>query len=70
LAALQDAGASALFLMHSPLAGGITRLKALGMLADQRIAVLAYHFPWPGVGHVARQGEGFRYYPEPMKMEL
>ncbi len=47
-----------------------SRLKALGMLADQRIGVLAYHFPWPGIGHVARQGEGFRYYPEPMKMEL
>lgn len=47
-----------------------SRVKNLGMLADQRIALLAYHFAWPGLGHVARQGDGFRYYPEPMKMEM
>ncbi|GAC1335333.1 MAG: MBL fold metallo-hydrolase [Beijerinckiaceae bacterium] len=47
-----------------------SRVKMLGMLADKRIALLAYHFAWPGIGHVARQGEGFRYYPEAMKMEL
>lgn len=47
-----------------------TRVKMLTMLAANRIPVLAYHFAWPGFGHVARQGEGFRYYPEPMKMEM
>ena len=47
-----------------------SRLKMLTMLADQRIPVLAYHFAWPGMGHVAKQGEGFRYLPEPMKMEM
>jgi glyoxylase-like metal-dependent hydrolase (beta-lactamase superfamily II) len=46
-----------------------SRVKMLGMLADKRIPLLAYHFAWPGVGHVARQGEGFRYYPEGMKMQ-
>jgi hypothetical protein len=25
---------------------------------------LAYHFAWPGIGHVAKQGDGFRWYPE------
>lgn len=47
-----------------------TRVKMLTMLADTRTPVLAYHFAWPGVGHVAKQGDGFRYFPEPMKMEL
>ena len=47
-----------------------TRVKMLTMLADKRIPLLAYHFAWPGIGHVAKQGEGFRYYPEGMKMEL
>jgi glyoxylase-like metal-dependent hydrolase (beta-lactamase superfamily II) len=47
-----------------------TRVKALTMLAEKRIPILAYHFAWPGVGHVAKQGEGFRYYPEPMNMAL
>jgi len=47
-----------------------TRVKMLNMLAANRIPILAYHFAWPGVGHVAKQGEGFRYYPEPMNMVL
>ena len=32
--------------------------------------VMSYHFAWPGYGHVAKTGDGFHYYPEPMKMEL
>jgi glyoxylase-like metal-dependent hydrolase (beta-lactamase superfamily II) len=47
-----------------------TRVKMLTMLAANRIPILAYHFAWPGVGHVAKQGDGFRYYPEPMNMVL
>lgn len=47
-----------------------SRIKQLGMLADKKIPLVAYHFAWPGVGHVARQGDGFRYYPEPMNMAL
>jgi glyoxylase-like metal-dependent hydrolase (beta-lactamase superfamily II) len=47
-----------------------TRLKYLTMLAEKRTPILAYHFAWPGLGHVAKQGEGFRYVPAPMKMEM
>lgn len=47
-----------------------SRVKMLNMLADKKIAMLAYHFAWPGIGHVAKDGEGFRYYPQGMKMEL
>src|SRR4051794_13018830 len=47
-----------------------SRVKMLTMLAANRIPLLAYHFAWPGVGHVAKQGDGFRYYPEPMNMVL
>jgi glyoxylase-like metal-dependent hydrolase (beta-lactamase superfamily II) len=47
-----------------------TRVKMLTMLATNRVPVLAYHFAWPGIGHVAKQGDGFRYFPTPMKMEL
>ena len=42
-----------------------TRVKMLNMLAANRIPLLAYHFAWPGVGHVAKQGDGFRVLPEP-----
>jgi glyoxylase-like metal-dependent hydrolase (beta-lactamase superfamily II) len=47
-----------------------SRVKHLTMLAEKRIPLLAYHFAWPGIGHVAKQGDGFRYHPEPMKMEM
>jgi glyoxylase-like metal-dependent hydrolase (beta-lactamase superfamily II) len=43
-----------------------SRVKMLDMLAAQKIPVLAYHYPWPGVGHIAKTGEGFHYVPEPM----
>jgi len=40
----------------------------LTMLATNRIPLLAYHFPWPGIGHVAKMGDGFRFVPSPMQM--
>jgi glyoxylase-like metal-dependent hydrolase (beta-lactamase superfamily II) len=47
-----------------------TRLKMLGFLAGNRIAILAYHFAWPGYGHFVRAGDGFRYLPAPMNLNL
>ena len=44
-----------------------SRLKVFDMIASQKLPMLAYHFPWPGYGHLAKQGDGFRYYPEPME---
>ena len=50
--------------------GAATRIKVFGMLAAQRIPIVSYHFPWPGVGYLAKQGDGFRYYPSPMLTAL
>jgi glyoxylase-like metal-dependent hydrolase (beta-lactamase superfamily II) len=47
-----------------------TRVRVLDMLASNRTPLIAYHFPWPGIGYVAKQGEGFRFYPEPLQMVL
>ena len=47
-----------------------SRVKMLTMLAANKIPVMSYHFAWPGYGHVAKNGDGFRYYPEPMVMTL
>ncbi len=47
-----------------------TRVKNLAMFAEKRIPILAYHFAWPGIGHVVKQGDGFRYLPAPMEMNL
>lgn len=40
----------------------------LTMLAEKRTPIMAYHFAWPGIGHVVKQGDGFRYLPEPLRM--
>jgi glyoxylase-like metal-dependent hydrolase (beta-lactamase superfamily II) len=38
-----------------------TRLALLGRAVDEGLQVLGYHFPFPGVGYVAREGDGFRF---------
>jgi glyoxylase-like metal-dependent hydrolase (beta-lactamase superfamily II) len=43
-----------------------TRLQLLDRLARERTPLLSYHFPWPGLGHVAREGEGFAWMPTGM----
>jgi glyoxylase-like metal-dependent hydrolase (beta-lactamase superfamily II) len=53
-----------------PKQGVETRIKAMAMLAAQRMPALVYHMPWPGLGHFAKQGDGFRYVAEPMSMVL
>ena len=47
-----------------------SRVRQLNRLAAEKTPIVAYHFAWPGMGHVAKQGDGFRYYPEPMNMAL
>ena len=43
-----------------------TRLKIWDMLATDRIAFVAYHFPWPGLGHLAKAGDGYRFIQAPV----
>lgn len=40
-----------------------TRKALLDMVSSDRIAVLGYHFPFPGVGHVMREGANYRFVP-------
>jgi hypothetical protein len=53
-----------------PKQAAASRVKMLDMLAANKIAVMSYHYPWPGYGHVVKNGDGFRYIPEPMVMTL
>jgi glyoxylase-like metal-dependent hydrolase (beta-lactamase superfamily II) len=52
-----------------PAQSGESRVRMLTMLSANRVPLLAYHFAWPGIGHVAKQGDGFRYFPLPAQME-
>jgi glyoxylase-like metal-dependent hydrolase (beta-lactamase superfamily II) len=47
-----------------------SRLRMFDMLAAQRLPLLAYHFPWPGMGYLAKQGDGYRYFPALMQTAL
>src|SRR5258705_8258980 len=53
-----------------PKQAAASRVRLLEMLAANKTPVMSYHFAWPGYGHVAKAGEGFHYYPEPMLMTL
>jgi glyoxylase-like metal-dependent hydrolase (beta-lactamase superfamily II) len=50
--------------------GAATRIRMFDMLAAQRTPFIAYHFPWPGIGHVTKEGDGYRYFPAPMQTVL
>lgn len=43
-----------------------TRARMLDRMATDQNLILSYHFPWPGLGHVAKEGEGFGWYPAGM----
>jgi len=47
-----------------------SRLRVFDMLASQRVVGVTYHFPWPGLGHIGRQGDGYRYFPTPLRTVL
>jgi len=43
-----------------------TRSRLLERFASQREQIVSYHFPWPGLGHVAKEGEGYAWFPSAM----
>jgi len=47
-----------------------SRRKLYDMAATERMLVQGYHFPFPSVGHIARQGEGYRFVPAPWRPTL
>ena len=40
-----------------------TRRSLLGMAAADRIPLIGYHMPFPGLGYVETRGDGFHYVP-------
>ena len=38
-----------------------TRKRPLARLADERLSVIGYHHPWPGLGRIERAGGSFRF---------
>ncbi len=44
-------------------AAAATRRTVLGMLAADKIPMVGYHMPFPGLGYIATRDDGFRYVP-------
>jgi glyoxylase-like metal-dependent hydrolase (beta-lactamase superfamily II) len=42
-----------------------TRRRLFDQIAADRVRVLGYHLPFPGLGHIRRQGGGYEWVPEP-----
>jgi glyoxylase-like metal-dependent hydrolase (beta-lactamase superfamily II) len=40
-----------------------TRARLLDQAATDRMLILGYHFPFPGLGYALRDGEGYRWHP-------
>ena len=51
-------------------AAAATRRRILGMLAADKVALIGYHMPWPGVGYVETRGDGFHFVPHSYQLML
>jgi glyoxylase-like metal-dependent hydrolase (beta-lactamase superfamily II) len=51
-------------------AAAAARREVFGMLAADRTPFIGYHMPFPALGYVEVQGEGFRYVPASYQMML
>lgn len=51
-------------------AAAASRRSILGMLAADRVPFIGYHMPFPALGYVETNGEGFRYAPVSYQFDL
>lgn len=49
---------------HDPQQAVETRRKVFAKAAAERTRCYGFHLPWPGLGQVLPQGEGYQWYPE------
>lgn len=48
--------------------GVASRGKLFEHLSSKRIPLMVFHMPWPGLGNLAKAGDGYRYVPVPMDL--
>lgn len=66
---VRNPGWHVVFDMDPVLAEG-NRRRLFDRVAADRAPVVAYHFPFPGVGHIRTRERGFEYEPAPWSSEL
>ena len=53
------------FYDHDPVQSEVTRSKVLDMLADKKMMMQGYYFPFPGLAQIERTATGYREIPVP-----
>jgi glyoxylase-like metal-dependent hydrolase (beta-lactamase superfamily II) len=43
--------------------GIATRKRVIEQVTSERQAIIAYHYPWPGIGRIEKSGEAHRFVP-------
>lgn len=51
-------------------AAAATRRKVFDMIAAEKLPFVGYHMPYPAVGYVEKNGDGYRFVPETYQFEL
>jgi glyoxylase-like metal-dependent hydrolase (beta-lactamase superfamily II) len=49
---------------HDPMLGIETRKRVFAQAAAERTRCYGFHVPWPGIGHILPQGNGYLWHPE------
>ncbi|MFT4959206.1 MAG: glyoxylase-like metal-dependent hydrolase (beta-lactamase superfamily II) [Paracoccaceae bacterium] len=52
---------------YDPVLGVKSRRRMLELAAREQLFVLGYHLPFPGLGHMVHDGDGYRYIPAHMQ---
>lgn len=55
---------------HDPEQARDCRVRTMAQIYENREAVLAYHFPFPGLGHIRKDGDGYQWVPSWLEFEV
>ena len=53
------------FLDQDPDMAEVTRRKVYDMIVAEKLMIQAFHAPFPGIGHLEKTGDGYRFVPAP-----
>jgi glyoxylase-like metal-dependent hydrolase (beta-lactamase superfamily II) len=55
---------------HDPVKGAETRLRIFEDICDKREAIFACHFPFPGLGHLRKDADGYTWVAAPIDLGI
>ena len=58
------------FMDDNPEAAAVSRKRLLNQIADDKMAAIGFHMPFPSVGYIDRRGDGFVWLPASYQMNL